>query len=154
MLTRVRSLMSDVSTFKAQQAALAATDGPNGAADLAGGGRNGSGSPTGRQPALVGAAWSEYQDGVAARALLQQWQARQQSGKGDGGVPTAFTPTQAARVQELLQELAALSADAGQAAGKPDAHLAIDLGVCSFDRTWGLQCKPSAAYDTLRQQLL
>lgn len=44
---------------------------------------------------------------------------------------------QAARVQELLQELAALSADAGPAATKPDGQLAIDLGERRFGSCFG-----------------
>lgn len=86
--------MSDVSIFKAQQAAQLATDGPGGGAVLDGGGKTGgrAGGGSDRQPALIGAVRSEYQDGVAARALLQQWQARQQGSKG--GMPSSFTPTQ------------------------------------------------------------
>lgn len=161
--------MSDVSTFKSQRTTAEA---PSGAGQPDGSVLLSNGSASGRQ--LIGTSLSDYQDGVAARALLQQWQARQQDIKGSE-VPKAFTPvqasavlgrlavrttiatvlarfvdasgdeastgcpfvlsmpqgvcTQAARVQELLQQLTALSADAGQAAGSSDGHLSVGLGA-------------------------
>jgi hypothetical protein len=171
VMTRVRSLMSDVSTFKCQRATA---DAPSSAGQPDGGALLSSGSASGRQ--LIGTSLSDYQDGVAARVLLQQWQARQHDIIGSE-VPKAFTPTQAsavlgrlavqttisiviarllsvaddeastgvrvvhsmlhgmctqaARVQELLQQLTALSADAGQAADNSDGHLSIGLGAQS-----------------------
>ena len=89
VLTRVRSLMSDVSTFKSKRAtadALSSAGQPDGSVQLS------NGSASGRQ--LIGTSLSDYQDGVAARVLPQQWQARQQDTKGSE-LPKAFTPMQA-----------------------------------------------------------
>lgn len=96
VLTRVRSLMSDVNSFKTQQAALAAANEAGGTLRANGDRINGceSDGSGGKQPEQIAAAWSEYQDGAAARALLQQWQAQQNSSKGGNGMPAAFTPTQ------------------------------------------------------------
>jgi hypothetical protein len=89
VLTRVRSLMSDVSTFKSQRATA---DAPSSADQPDGSVLPSNGSASGRQ--LIDTSLSDYQDGVAARLLLQQWQARQQDTKGSEA-PKAFTPTQA-----------------------------------------------------------
>lgn len=81
--------MSDVSTFKSQRATA---DAPSSAGQPDGKVLLSNGSASGRQ--LIGTSLSDYQDGVAARVLLQQWQARQQDIKGSEA-PKAFTPMQA-----------------------------------------------------------
>jgi hypothetical protein len=49
---------------------------------------------------------------------------------------------QAARVQELLQQLAALSVEAGQATDNSDGHLSVGLGAQSRPSSSGLPREP------------